>query len=99
MQVKPRRGRTFTASDGICRCAGCSRHQTCAAKFWPREDALGKRLRLVENHTPQPWLTVVGVVPDILQNFRQPLDRDPLIYLPYAEHPEREMFVIARSAD
>jgi len=68
-----------------------------AAKLWPEEDPLGKRLRLVGGPTQQPWLTVVGVVPDIQQNFRRPIERDPLIYLPYTENPQRVMFIVART--
>ncbi len=36
-------------------------------------------------------------MPDILQNFRELLKHDPLIYLPFAEKPERQMFLIART--
>jgi len=42
-----------------------------------------------------PWLTVVGILPDIPQG--RPLEDDPLIYLPYAEQPLREMFIVART--
>jgi ABC-type antimicrobial peptide transport system permease subunit len=36
-------------------------------------------------------------MPDILQNFRHPLDHDPLLYLPYAAEPQREMFLVSRT--
>ncbi len=72
-------------------------NESFARKFWLGENALGKHLRLVKDQTAQPWLTVVGVVPDILQNFRRPLDHDPLIYLPYAQEPQREMFIVAKT--
>jgi ABC-type antimicrobial peptide transport system permease subunit len=42
-------------------------------------------------------LTVIGVLPDILQNFRQPIQHDQLIYLPYGEELPREMFVVSRT--
>ena len=91
MQVRPLRGRIFADADGVIV------NQTFARKFWPGEDALTKRLRLVKNGSPQPWLTVVAVVPDILQNFQHPVQRDPLIYLPYALEPQRASFVVART--
>ncbi len=50
-----------------------------------------------EEQTFEPWLTVVGVVPDILQNFRHHLQHDPLTYLPFAEQPARRVFLIART--
>jgi putative ABC transport system permease protein len=65
--------------------------------MWPGKDPLGKRLRLVRDGVPQPWLTVVGVVPDILQDFRHPLEHSPLIYLPYAEAPQRVAYLVART--
>ena len=60
-------------------------------------DPLGNHLRLVKEHSPQRWLTVTGVSPDILQNARQPLRHDPLIYLPYGEELPREMFIVSRT--
>jgi putative ABC transport system permease protein len=72
-------------------------NENFAAKFWPQENALGKRFRLIMNRTAQPWLTVVGVLPDVLQNFRNPIEHDPLIYLPYAQQPQREMFIVAKT--
>jgi putative ABC transport system permease protein len=97
MRVKPRRGRTFTNSDGVAGVPVVLVNESFAGKFWPNEDALGKHLRLIKNCVPQPWLTVVGVLPDILQNFRRPLDHDPLLYLPYAAEPQREMFLVSRT--
>ncbi len=45
-------------------------NQRFASKYWPGEDPLGKRLRLFDGKTPEPWLTVVGVVSNIVQNGR-----------------------------
>jgi putative ABC transport system permease protein len=97
MRVRPRLGRTFVESDGIAGAPVVLVNESFAGKYWPNEDALGKHLRLVKNQASQPWLTVVGVVPDILQNARRPLDHDPLIYLPYAAEPMREMYIVART--
>jgi len=98
MQVSARRGRLFADSDGISGEPAVVVNQNFAAKGWPGEDPIGKRLRLVRGGAPQPWLTVVGLVPDIQQNFRNPLERDPLIYLPYAAEPQRMVFIVARTA-
>jgi putative ABC transport system permease protein len=97
MQVQPRRGRLFLDADGVAGPPVVVVNENFAAKFWPGEDALGKRVRVLEEHFPGPWLTVVGVVPDILQNFRPNLQRDPLIYVPYAEKPDRQVFLVART--
>jgi putative ABC transport system permease protein len=97
MQVGPRRGRLFTDSDGIAGPSVALVNEGFAAKYWPGEDPLGKRLRLSGEGAPHTWATVVGVVPDIQQNFRRPAQRDPLIYLPYASATERVMYIVART--
>jgi cell division protein FtsX len=97
MQVEPLRGRLFLDADGVAGPPVVVVNEAFAAKFWPGENALGKRIRVMEGHVPGPWLTLVGVVPDVLQNFRQNLQRDPLIYLPFAEKPERQVFLVART--
>jgi ABC-type antimicrobial peptide transport system permease subunit len=51
----------------------------------------------VKERSPQRWLTVIGVVPDILQNFRRLLQHDPLIYLPYGEETPRQMSILSRT--
>ena len=97
MQVQPQHGRVFTDSDGLAGTPIVVVNQSFAEKYWPGEEPLGKRLRVKEEQILGPWLTVVGVVPDILQNFRHHLQHDPLIYLPFAEQPARRVFLIART--
>jgi putative ABC transport system permease protein len=66
-----------------------------AATYWPGEHPLGKRLR----SKPGEWRTVVGVVPNILQN--DPLRQDfrPLVYVPFAqESPFRFAYFLLRTA-
>jgi putative ABC transport system permease protein len=97
MRVRPSRGRLFTDSDGLAGAPVVVVNESFADKFWPGENPLGKRLRLIKQRTPQPWLTVEGIVPDILQNFRHPLQHDPILYLPYPEEPWRETFIVSRT--
>jgi putative ABC transport system permease protein len=97
MQVRARRGRVFTESDGIAGAPAVIVNETFAAKAWPRENPIGKRLRLTGGQTPQALLTVVGLVPDIKQNSNQPLEWTPLIYLPYAMDTPRAIYLLART--
>ena len=97
MQVRARQGRMFSESDGIAGSPVVIVNESFAAKAWPGEKPIGKRLRLVSGPTPQPLLAVVGLVPDIQQNFQRPLERAPMIYLPYAAEPQREMVLVART--
>lgn len=96
-QVGARAGRLFIDSDGASGPPVIVVNESFAAKFWPNGDAIGKRLRIVED-SPGPWLTVVGIVPDVLQNFRNNLEHNSMFYVPFAEKPERQVFVAARIA-
>jgi putative ABC transport system permease protein len=53
-------------------------------KFWPDEDAIGKRFRFGSS---RPWIAVVGVVGDIRQSGLDQLPR-PEMYLPATQVPE-----------
>jgi len=97
MQVPVRRGRAFNESDGIGGAPAVIVNESFAAKAWPREDPLGKRFRWAPEAAPERWLTVVGMVPDIQQNFQHPVDRAPMIYLSYSAEPQREMVLVART--
>jgi putative ABC transport system permease protein len=66
---------------------------TMAARFWPGESALGKRLRAAGTEggvdgTGAPWRTVVGVVGDI-RHFGLERDAVAEIYVPYRQHRAR----------
>jgi len=53
-----------------------------AKKFFPAGEAIGKRVRI--NRPGSPWLTVVGVVGDVLDS-RDPTAPKETWYLPYAQ--------------
>jgi ABC-type antimicrobial peptide transport system permease subunit len=55
-------------------------------------------LRLYKKDVAQPWLTVVGVVPNISQNSQSRAARGPMIYLPYRLETNSSMSVAARTS-
>jgi predicted permease len=67
-----------------------------AREFWPKGDAVGKRVRHGGIDSKSPWLTVVGVVGRVKH---QSLDDDPRIalYLPHGQAPTRTLSVVVRS--
>jgi len=88
------RGRRFDSSD-----TSRSRHvaivnETLAAKLWPRQDAVGRRLRL--GRRGDDWLEVVGVARDgkYLMLAEQPR---PYLYLPLAQHYQTPVTIVART--
>ena len=50
-----------------------------ARAVWPNGDAVGKRITMEENPTPDDWRTVIGVVNDVVQD--RPLKPHPAIYV------------------
>ena len=72
-----------------------------AEKYWPGENAIGKRLRVFpirQSVREEPWLTVVGLVPDIRQLGTHRPDIDPLIYVPFKQEPKTTgAFLLARA--
>jgi predicted permease len=76
-------GRDFTPQDdqNAARVAVIS--ESVAARLWPPSgtDAIGKRLTGRDEPTPEDWLTIVGVVDDIVQtDFTG--GREPAMYTP-----------------
>ena len=59
------RGREFAATDTAESPAVCIVSEGFARRFWPGEDPIGKRVKWGRIDGPRPWLTVVGVVPDM----------------------------------
>jgi putative ABC transport system permease protein len=61
-------------------------NRTLAERFWPGEQPIGKRLKWGTAASQYPWLTVVGVVGDVVQS---PLGStaDPHAYEPFRQLP------------
>jgi hypothetical protein len=95
LRIPVLRGRGFHAGDD----AGGTRvaivNQTLAARFWPNEDPIGRRIEVPSLGAP-PW-QVVGVARDgkYLAVFEDSL---PHVYLPLAQDPSHLRAVLVRSA-
>ncbi len=96
MQAKLLRGRDLTAADGIAGVPVAIINQRFADRFWSGQDPLGRRFRVFRGNTPQAWLTIVGVSPEILQNGLN-RDRDPVFYVPLRQEPRSWIAVAVRS--
>ncbi len=96
------RGRDFTEADRAGDAPVAIVNQLCAGKFWPGQDPIGKRLRLGEltrgeapDLSARPWVTVVGVAPEILQS---DTGMAPLVYRHYRQEPQWSMAAMVNSA-
>ena len=59
------RGREFLATDTADSPPVCIVSDAYARRFWPGQDAIGKRVKWGRIDGQRPWLTVVGVVGDM----------------------------------
>jgi putative ABC transport system permease protein len=92
------RGRFFSESDNAQAPGVVIINDALARKYWPNEDALGKRITFSDPRKPAPkWLTIVGIVRSIRH---RGLDLDPIpeYYLPLAQRAESGMILTVRSA-
>ncbi len=69
-------------------------NQTMAERYWPGEDAIGRRVRL--DFGDRTWMTVVGVVGDVV--YRLGMRPPAAVYVPYAHFPDTYLYFVARTA-
>jgi putative ABC transport system permease protein len=76
------RGRDFTEADGADGARVAILNQSAAKKLWPKDDAIGKRLRLDEK---EDYATVVGITADVRQRINAPANRMAEMMIPHAQ--------------
>ncbi len=91
------RGRFFTESDNIEAHGAVIINDALAKKYWPSEDALGKRITLDDPRKNPKWLTIVGIVRSVRHRGLD-VGPQPEYYLPLAQGAERTMVLTVRSA-
>jgi len=78
-----RRGRALTDTESLTRSHVAVINETMAKRFWPNEDAIGRRFRAA-NLTDDGWFTIVGIAPDIRQRMTDETDAiSPIAYVAY----------------
>jgi putative ABC transport system permease protein len=90
-------GREFNDADVASGAPVAIVNQLFASRFWQGTDAVGKRLRWFEGNSPGPWVTVVGVVSNIMQNDPNRQRFDPVVYLPYRQKPGGGAWILVRT--
>ena len=93
MGIPLQRGRFFDAHDNADSQPVILVSRRLAEQFWANEDPVGKRLKIGSLDSPNPWLTVVGVVGNVRQAGLYGDVRMDL-YSPYAQ--ERRVFIAPR---
>jgi len=100
LDLAPRSGREFQVTDTWASPPIAIVNEALARRAWPQQDAVGKRVKLTardgDRLEADVWLTVVGVVPDVLQD-DESFELSPVIYLPYRQRPESGMELLVRA--
>ena len=90
-------GRSFTDADVASAPPVAVISEGLAKRFWPDGAALGRRFKLGAPDSDRPWLTVIGIVCDVRQNWWNPPGR-PVIYQSFLQNPERGMTLLLRAS-
>jgi putative ABC transport system permease protein len=96
MNIPLRQGRLLSASDGPDQPLVAVISRDFAARFFGRENPLGKFIKVGPENSKSPWSQVVGVVGDV---HYEPYDREemPTVYLSYAQSPTALVFLVIRT--
>jgi len=95
MRVGLVRGRPFTADDKDTSRGVVIVNEEFAGRYWPRQEPLGKRVRLRDDRSP--GLEVVGVAKNgKYANIAE--GPTPFVYLPFAQHEGAQMTVLVQTA-
>ncbi len=68
MGIRIREGRGILASDDASAPRAIVVSQGVAKRFWPGGGAIGKHIAMTEKPAANDWMTIVGVVDDVVQN-------------------------------
>ncbi|HEV2689859.1 MAG TPA: ABC transporter permease, partial [Bryobacteraceae bacterium] len=97
LRVPLRAGRFLNAGDGADAQKVVVISEHMAERWWKNESPLGRRIKIGATDSKSPWLTIVGVVGDMVHN---PYDRAPrrALYVPYQQAPALWMDIGVRTA-
>ncbi len=97
MSIPILKGRLFTEHDRDNTPSVIIVNEALASRFWPNQDAVGKRLSFEEDSGKQVWQEIVGVVGNVKHKALE-IDIMPEAYFPYQQSPSNFMSLVVRTA-
>ena len=88
------RGRALEDRDGTAGRESVVVTQELARKYWPDQEAVGKRLRFIGGETPGPWLTVLGVSGEMVQG-QQETRPESIAFVPFRQETSVSSLLMA----
>jgi predicted permease len=90
-------GRFFNQNDDHTRPNVMIINRAMARRYWPDEDAVGKRITFTDTPGPNDWFTIVGVVGDV-KDTPSSSAAEPAFWWPLLQQqPSRSMSIVVRS--
>jgi putative ABC transport system permease protein len=96
MQIPILQGREFSSEDSEKGPRVVAVNEAFAARYWPGEDALGKRMKLTGPPEKDPWRTVVAVVGNVKNQLDLPAP--PEMYFPLRQQVEYTVALVVRTS-
>ena len=95
LRVRLLEGREFTDQDSADSPRVAIVSESLARRYWPGSSALRRRLKIGDDGSKNPWVTVIGVVADVDYS---PWERDLVraIYFPYRQDPHGSSYIAIR---
>jgi predicted permease len=95
-------GRTFLESEATPSSPAVIVSEGVARRFWPGQDAIGKRIKLgtVSAQNTNPWLSIVGVVGEVkYRGLPENPTRDPDLYFPSLDRSPQQALAVRTTQD
>lgn len=89
-------GRDFDPLDGTDERPVALVNRQFAERYFGRDDILGRRIRVNSGASPETWLTIVGLAPDLRHGDRVQPDLEPAAYVPLRWRPSASVWLVAR---
>jgi predicted permease len=90
-------GRDFDARDSTTAPGAVIINAETAKRYWPTEDSIGKRIKLGRPNSPNPWMTVVGVVGNVRHFGLDDVARREM-FRPYSQGAWPMMTIVTKTA-
>jgi len=90
------KGRSFTEQDRANTSSVIIVNEALAHRYWPNQDAIGKRLGFEDDASKQVWREIVGVVGNVKHKALE-TEATPEVYFPYHQYPKNFMNLVVRT--
>lgn len=96
MSIPILKGRSFTNQDRDTTPSVIVVNEALARRYWPNQDAVGKRLGFEEDPSKQVWREIVGVAGNVKHKALE-TETMPEVYFPYQQSPSNFMNLVVRT--